>query len=233
VNTIVIPGVNDAEVVSLARIVSELGATTMNCIPLIPVEGSDMESFPKPTREAVTEITNQIAKYIEPMTHCARCRADAAGMLGNDSKDAYKLIHQCATLPVAMPKKKPYVAVASYEGIMINQHLGEAKSVYIFREYNDKYELVEKRETPARGKGDLRWIEMAKLLDDCSYVLVNGVGARPAEVLSRVGIAVIEMAGLIDNGLDAVYKRRKLKSVLKAKPTKCGESCGGNGMGCG
>ena len=233
VNSIIIPGVNDNELEEVAMKVAESGASTMNCIPLIPAEGSEMADFPKPTREAVNDIVSKISKHIKPMTHCARCRADAAGMLGKDDKEAYKLIGQCAAFPVSMPKVKPYVAVTSYEGLMINQHLGEARELLIFKETDTGYEIVEKRRAPAKGNGDLRWIELAKVLQDCSYVLVNGVGARPVEVLQSVGIAVVEMAGLIDDGLDAVYKGKKLKSVLKTKLGKCGDSCSGNGMGCG
>ena len=167
------------------------------------------------------------------MTHCARCRADAAGLIGKDNQDAFKMIHECSALPVAHEEKKPYVAVASYEGLLINQHLGEAKELFIFQEVARGYKLVEKRTAPDKGKGDLRWIELGKVLKDCRYVLVNGVGAKPIEVLQRLGIAVVEMSGLIDNGLDAVFKGTKLKSVLKTNLGKCGESCKGNGMGCG
>jgi nitrogen fixation protein NifB len=233
VNSIIIPGINDNEMEEIAEKISEMGASTMNCIPLIPAEGSDMEDFPKPTRETVNKIINKVSTHIHPMTHCARCRADAAGMLGKDDKEAYKLIHQCAAFPVAHSGTKPHVAIASYEGLMINQHLGEAEGLFIFRETEHGYELVEKRSTPKKGNGDLRWIELAKTLEDCAYVLVNGVGARPVEVLQSVGISVVEMSGLIHDGLDAVYKGKKLKSVLKTKLGKCGEGCNGNGTGCG
>jgi nitrogen fixation protein NifB len=233
INTIIIPGVNDHETDEVARIVSELGAHTMNCIPLIPAQGSEMENFPKPDRQMVNRITGSISAYIEPMMHCARCRADAAGMLGNDDQEASRLIHQCFAMPVPLDKSKPFVAVASYEGLMINRHLGEAPDFYIYRENGDNYDLVEKRAAPEKGKGDLHWIELAKCLKDCSCILVNGVGEKPAEVLSRVGIAVVEMSGLIDNGLDAVFKGTKLKSVLKTKLSKCGDNCNGNAMGCG
>jgi nitrogen fixation protein NifB len=235
INSIIIPGLNDNELEEIAETVGRMGASTMNCIPLIPAEGSDMAGYPKPTREAIKEITNKISKHIKPMTHCARCRADAAGLIGKDDKSAYKLISQCASMPVARASKeeRPYVAIASYEGLMINKHLGEATDMLIYKETEFGYELIEKRPTPAKGNGDLRWIELAKILKDCSYILVNGVGARPVEVLQRVGIAVVEMSGLIDNGLDAVYKGIKLKTVLKTTQGKCGDSCGGNGGGCG
>ena len=78
----------------------------------------------------------------------------------------------------------------------------------------------------------MRWVKLAKRLEDCSYLLVNGVGARPVEVLHNLDLAVVEMAGLITDGLEAVYQGKKLKSVLKTKLTKCADSCGGNGNGC-
>ncbi|WP_372746075.1 radical SAM protein [Lutibacter sp.] len=233
INTVIIPGVNDTEIEEVAQKVSELGASTMNCIPLIPTEGSDMEDFEKPTGASIRNIIRSIHKYIKPMTHCARCRADAAGMLGKDDTSAYKLIDQCAVMPTEIDKTKPHVAVASYEGLMINKHLGEAADFFIYKQTEDGYELVERRLAPGKGTGDLRWINLAKTLNDCSYVLVNGVGAKPVDLLQKVGIAVVEMSGLIDHGLDAVYKGKKLKSVVKTTLGKCGSGCGGNAMGCG
>lgn len=235
VNSIIIPGANDDEMEEIAEKVADLGAATMNCIPLIPAEGSEMADFPKPTRESVKDIVKQVSKHIKPMTHCARCRADAAGMLGKDDKDAYKLINQCSSslFPVLVQKDRPYVAVASYEGLMINKHLGEAKELMIFKQADSGFELVETRPTPLQGDRDVRWVKLAKVLQDCSYLLVNGVGKRPVEVLHNLDIAVVEMAGLITDGLDAVYHGRKLKSVLKTKMSKCGDSCNGNAMGCG
>ena len=232
INTVIIPGVNDTEIEEIAKKVSELGATTMNCIPLIPTEGSAMEHFEKPTGPAIRAIIKSIYKYIKPMTHCARCRADAAGMLGKDDTSAYKLIDQCAVMPTVVDKSKPYVAIASYEGLMINKHLGEAKDFLIYEQTEDGYHLVERRLAPPKGEGDLRWINLAKTLKDCNYILVNGVGAKPVDLLQKVGIAVIEMSGLIDDGLDAVFKGTKLKSVLKTNLGKCGSGCGGNAMGC-
>lgn len=233
VNSIIIPWINDDELDEVAEKVAAMGASTMNCIPLIPAEGSDMADLPKPTRESINEIVGKISEHIKPMTHCARCRADAAGLIGKDDTEAYKLIQECTAAPMPIPKDRPYVAVASYEGLMINQHLGEATSMMIFKETEAGYELVEKRPMPSKGEGDIRWIKLAKALEDCSYALVNGVGKRPVEVLQQVGVAVVEMSGLIEDGLEAVYKGKKLKSVLKTKMTKCGESCSGNGTGCG
>jgi nitrogen fixation protein NifB len=233
VNSVIIPGVNETEMEEVAEKVSQLGASTMNCIPLIPTEGSAMANLTKPTGEMVRNIIRSIHKFIKPMTHCARCRADAAGMLGKDDTSAYQLIEQCSVMPTAIDKSRPHVAIASYEGLMINKHLGEADDFLIYKQTADGYELVEKRKAPPKGTGDLRWINLATKLNDCSYILVNGVGEKPVDLLQKVGIAVVEMSGLIDDGLDAVFKGTKLKSVIKTTKTQCGSSCGGNALGCG
>lgn len=233
VNTIVIPSINDHEVDLIAREVAERGAITMNCIPLIPAKGSEMENYHPPSHQIMRELKDDIAKYITPMTHCARCRADAAGLVGNDENSAKKMIQECAVMPVTNDQNKPYVAVASHEGILINRHLGETSDFFIYREKGTEYQLVEKRSAPGKGEGDLRWIKLSKTLSDCRYILVNGVGAKPVEILERSGIGVVEMSGLIQDGLDAVYKGEKLKAVIKTAPFKCGDGCSGNGMGCG
>lgn len=233
INTVLIPGVNDTEIEEVAQIIGELGAATMNCIPLIPTEDTEFADLEKPSSQLVRDSYRAVRKHIKPMTHCSRCRADAAGMLGNDNIDAYKLIEEYAAMPTAVDKTKPHVAVASYEGLMINKHLGEATDFLIYKQTETGYELVERRFAPAKGSGDLRWINLAKTLNDCSYILVNGVGAKPVDLLQKVGIAVLEMSGLIEDGLEAVYKGKKLKSVLKTTLGKCGSGCGGNAMGCG
>jgi len=41
------------------------------------------------------------------------------------------------------------------------------------------------------------------------------------------------MTGLIDEGLDAVYKGKELRTLKKADVFKCGSECSGKGTGCG
>jgi nitrogen fixation protein NifB len=41
------------------------------------------------------------------------------------------------------------------------------------------------------------------------------------------------MTGLIDEGLDAIYKGKELRTVKKADVFKCGSACSGKATGCG
>jgi nitrogen fixation protein NifB len=234
INTVICPGVNDQEVEDLARKVAELGADTMNCIPMYPTENTVFETLQEPSKALMKEIKDKISKHIKPMAHCSRCRADAAGLLGHDNLDAMNMIGQFSSLVVNRTEGRERVAVASNEGLLVNMHLGEAKRVYIFEQSKNGYHFVEMRNTPAEGGGISRWKDLAnKTLVDCQAILVSGVGETPMKVLQDCGVKVIQMNGLIDAGLDAVYLNVPLKTLCKSEFTKCGDSCRGAGNGCG
>jgi nitrogen fixation protein NifB len=231
INTIVLPGINDKHIEELAQYMSELGADLMNCIPVYPNKDTKFENIEKPSTEMMKEIREKISKYIKPMTHCARCRADAAGILGEDNQEAMYLLQEIAAKPI-YDQERPYVAVATYEGIFVNQHLGEARELYIFRETPNGFHLVEQRPTPIPGSGEVRWLELARKLQDCRAILVSGVGPNPEEILNNTGVQVIQMTGHIDEGLEGVYQGKPIRSVSKSELFKCGGSCKGNSKGC-
>ncbi|NLB00514.1 MAG: radical SAM protein, partial [Methanomicrobiales archaeon] len=82
VNTVYIPGINDEHIPEIAKKVGEMGAFTFNVIPLIP-QYKFAEITPPTTREK-REMQDRCEPYIKQMRHCARCRADAIGKLGQD-----------------------------------------------------------------------------------------------------------------------------------------------------
>jgi len=119
------------------------------------------------------------------------------------------------------------------EGVLVNQHLGEAEKLLVYGEKEGRVQLLEARATPEKGGGIHRWQAMAEVLSDCSTLLVSGVGRNPQKVLSAAGIAVLEIEGLIDEAVRAVFAGENLNHMTKRTLTACGESCSGNGMGCG
>ena len=74
---------------------------------------------------------------------------------------------------------------------------------------------------------------MAETFSDCSTLLVSGIGSNPTKVLSTSGIKVLEIEGLIDEAVRAVFAGEDLNHMVKRSLTACGSSCSGNGMGCG
>ena len=80
VNTVLIPGVNDDHIETVAKTVKEAGADLYNIIPLIPqYEFSDT---PAPTCLEIEEARRKAGQYIEVFRHCQHCRADACGIPG-------------------------------------------------------------------------------------------------------------------------------------------------------
>jgi nitrogen fixation protein NifB len=234
INTVVCMGVNDGEIEEIARKVASLGADTMNCIPMYATENTEFEHLPEPGKDKMKSIKAAIAQYITPMTHCARCRADAAGLLGRDNAEAMNMIGQFSTMVINKSEGRTRVAVASNEGLLVNQHLGEARKMYVFEQSRNGYHFVETRTTPPEGGGMERWKELAsRTLADCQAILVAGIGETPMKVMQQNGIRVIQMNGLIDAGLDAVYRNMPIKTLCRSEYTRCGESCRGAGSGCG
>jgi nitrogen fixation protein NifB len=166
------------------------------------------------------------------MNHCARCRADAAGLLGQDLTESYTLLKEMSELTEVDGSDRPYVAAATNEGLLVNQHMGEALSLYIYKQTPNGFQFVEERMTPKSGLGDKRWLELAKVLSDCRAILVSGVGENPKTILNSCGVKVFEMTGLIDEGLDGVFNKKAIRSIAKADAFKCGSSCKGNAQGC-
>jgi len=234
INTVIISGINDTHVGEIARVTSGLGADILNCIPLYHVAGTPFEKVAAPTAEHMEEIRAQARAYLPQMSHCGRCRADAAGLIGEKQhEEIVRLLEEAAR--ARRSAERPYVAVASMEGLFVNQHLGEAASLWIFGEKDGKAELIERRFTPEPGGGSERWAELAKGLGDCNALLVSGIGAYPQLAMERSGIKVVVMEGLAMEGVEAVLQGREIPRILLKTPGKCGigGQCAGSGTGCG
>jgi nitrogen fixation protein NifB len=81
INTVLVPGINEGQVVEVARMAAGLEADLMNLIPLIPVAGTPLAGAEPPSKALIHRLRQEAGAYIPQMTHCRRCRADAAGLL--------------------------------------------------------------------------------------------------------------------------------------------------------
>lgn len=89
VNTVLVPGVNDAHIGEIAKTVSALGVSRYNVIPLIP--NGELSEFTAPDCRAVEAARALAAPYVEVFRHCRQCRADALGVVGGEdlSRELY------------------------------------------------------------------------------------------------------------------------------------------------
>lgn len=82
VNSVLIPGINDSHLAEVAEEVKALGAYTMNIIPLIP-QGR-FAQLGAPPREMLERVREECSRIIRQFRHCRQCRADAAGVPGEE-----------------------------------------------------------------------------------------------------------------------------------------------------
>jgi len=88
VNSVLIPGVNDAHLKEVSRVVKAKGAFLHNLMPLIsaPEHGTVFGATGQrgPTQAELKALQDECAGDMRMMRHCRQCRADAVGLLGED-----------------------------------------------------------------------------------------------------------------------------------------------------
>jgi nitrogen fixation protein NifB len=248
VNTVVVPGINDKHTEEIAVWAAKIGVDVHNFIPLLPVSGTLFEGVASPAPAVMAEIRLRAGKHLPQMSHCGRCRADAAGLLGADNGTIIEeLLREAAGEPLAsnsntavMPEspnralstEKRYVAVATGDGIFINRHLGRSETFYIFGKGGDRPELIEIREAPP-GNCENRWAALAETLRDCFAVLTAASGLPPKHALARAGITVYDCEGAINERVPELFANKTLSGNLPGPGYNCprSSSCGGSRCG--
>ena len=233
INTIIIPGINDHHVQAVAAKMAELGVDILNCMPMYPNADTPFGDVTEPLPEQMTAIRREAETIIPQMHHCTRCRADAVGLLDSDRTDEFRGCLSACASSVPAAADRPYVAVATQEGVLVNLHLGEAASFQIWGIKDGAYKVLEERPAPRPGGGADRWWTMAETMHDCRAVLVSGIGDIPAAVLSEAGVEPVVMNGFIDMALTAIYAGGDL-SGLKGRRRGVAGGCSHkkSGEGC-
>lgn len=239
VNAIIIPGINNEHIEKVAEKMRDLEVDILNCVPYYPNDGSIFRNIEEPSKEMVKDIRKKAGKFIKQMHHCTRCRADAVGLLGEKTDIGLmkKMIHWNLSEEdrkiesTALLNKR--VAVASMEGLLVNQHLGEASRLLIYGKEDGEIKFIESRKTPERGAGVKRWNDLSKKINDCGTLLVSGIGNQPKKILNLKGIHIHEVEGLVEDAVSAVLNGESVDYMKKREMTECGAVCMGSGEGCG
>lgn len=90
INSVLIPGINDNHIKDIARVTSELGASILNIIPLIPQ--NELAHLKTPTCEMLERVRSEAGQYLDVFRHCKHCRADACGVPGKN-QDIHNLLY--------------------------------------------------------------------------------------------------------------------------------------------
>lgn len=215
INSILIPGINDHHMEEIAKVCHELGVDLHNIIPLCPVAGTDFEDLTEPGPVQVNALRKVCEEWVTQMRHCTRCRADACGLLSEGTtQETMDMLQEESGASIKADKTRPYVAVATREGILVDQHLGEADEFQIYADFDGKFVLVDTRKSPAGECGEARWAALANHLSDCRAVLASSAGAAPTNALMNEGVKVIVLEGLIDEALTEIYQGQTIQEPV-------------------
>lgn len=115
INSVLIPGINDAHLPEVSRVVREKGAMLHNIMPLIAraEHGTyyGLNGRREPTAAELAEIRAICGSDGAMMSHCQQCRADATGMLGADRSAEFSM-EKIATMTI-----DPQAAMAKREAV--------------------------------------------------------------------------------------------------------------------
>jgi nitrogen fixation protein NifB len=235
VNTVVVPGINDEHLPDLGHYLRSIDVDLQNCIAVHPVRNTPFEHVDAPGAEQMHRLRESAGKFVKQMAHCRRCRADAAGLLTDHCSESNMMrpIESYARMSIDPSQNRPYVAVVSQEGLLVNLHLGEAQRFLIYEmDASQQPALVAVREAPQPGRGNERWEEVARILSDCSSLLVGDAGPRPTRVLTSSGLKILRLEGMIDELVPRAARAEDLALYEKVEKFSCGAACSGKGTGC-
>ncbi len=93
VNSVLIPGINDAHLPQVNQVIQAKGAFLHNIMPLIsaPEHGTyfGLNGQRGPTPKELKALQDQCSGNMKMMRHCRQCRADAVGLLGEDRSQEF------------------------------------------------------------------------------------------------------------------------------------------------
>lgn len=114
---------------------------------------------------------------------------------------------------------KYQVAVATTDGIVVNQHFGRAESFQIYAiDKENAFHLTGERKFPPLCQGgvhdDLQMKERGRGLSDCKYVLVSKIGQGAINALEQEGITPMELPGFIEEALKRLIAYDQVRALF-------------------
>lgn len=217
VNIVMIKNVNDKDIPNVVKKVKELNVVMTNIIQMIPVKGSVFENIGLTSNHEVNQMRKECNSILKQMMHCKQCRADAIGTLDNDisyqfnskANGTAKVISELD----AFPLKKNKLAVCSSNGVIIDQHLGEAAQISIYDIQDGKAQFLKQISvTPMKefdcenDKSDNRFIDFKQKLSECEVLIATRIGDSAKNILAQMGIRTFERYGDIEQNISEIYE---------------------------
>jgi len=107
------------------------------------------------------------------------------------------------------------IAVASSDGVSVDQHFGRAIQFRIYRLIDNGYEFIEVRKTDPACSGqqhsETGLEQTAARIADCQGVVISQIGAGAIDVLIAQRTLPFTMEGSVDEALQVLLKSNQFK----------------------
>ncbi len=111
------------------------------------------------------------------------------------------------------------IAVATSDGIVVNQHFGRADAfrIYDVNEDNTVHFAEERKVVPVCQAGtheDTKMRENCRSLSDCKYVLASRIGQGAINALEHQGVSPMELPGVIEESIKRLIAYDEVQALL-------------------
>jgi predicted Fe-Mo cluster-binding NifX family protein len=111
------------------------------------------------------------------------------------------------------------IAVASSDGVTVNQHFGRARNFRVYRLVDNGFEFIEERATDPACSGqqhsDSALEQMTATIADCQGVVASQIGSGAIDVLIGQRTLPFTMDGSIEAALATLNDSKRLKFLRK------------------
>ncbi|WP_084882821.1 nitrogenase cofactor biosynthesis protein NifB [Vibrio sp. qd031] len=194
VNTVLIPGINDHHIETVANEVQRLGAMLHNIMPLIsePEHGTyfGLNGIKGPNEQQLEHARKVSGAFMPQMTHCQQCRADAVGTLG-ESCSANSSSNVMPVYRVAIATKSDNLLP------VIDTHFGYADQfeLYDYDTTTRSFIHCETRKVSKYCQGsngcdteEQYKIQLLEALHDVNELFCSRIGITPWRQLEKQGV---------------------------------------------
>lgn len=105
------------------------------------------------------------------------------------------------------------IAIASSDGLTVNEHFGRARSFRIYRLHDSGHEFIEERESipvcSEHAHDDSVLAKTAQSLSDCRGVVAAQIGAGAIDALLMNRIMAFTLSGTIDEAIEALIRAKR------------------------
>ena len=189
VEFLLVPGVNAAHVAEVAAWAAGFGAQGLSVLPArsaaVPHTGNPREPGDAEMLAAVAA-----AQEFLPAMDGRSCMAlEETGLDDSALYDA----------------TKPYVAVATSDGVNVDAHLGKAERLLVYEIRQGEVALAGSRPGPPKGGGEARWQTLARTLADCRALIAASAGENPRQALLEHGLPVVTGSSTVEEAVARVF----------------------------